>query len=428
MSEQQVTDQTKLKRYSRLLRERRKLQVVSYIAVILLGGILAREWYFPAAFMLIYFFLWLVRTKDDFSRLELGDRMYFMGYTFTLISLGYVLYDPTKYAGTLEAFYYFGTAVFTSILGLIIRSGLHLFHRNPEEQMDEVNAKISIVGEKVVADLDKFSETLNARISRFEQDLQQIQQSHQTILRDNIELFSRSTSQATREFGENVSQVLQTSLQSLNDYQTSLIADLTQTRETLQRQFNELTGTLIKEIEQIKNESKSTLQQFSKNHSEFAETLSNLTMLQKESISTVQKNLDLLTAKTSTTAESAMRILTTFTTTLSSQTEKAVKSSNQTYETLNAAFSDTLKLVQQLNGHVSDLKQKVSADGFLKPISESFDLLQQSVQRVSNASSRVLQLLKDLNQNAADAKEVARLIDEIRETIKAKLDAEFIRK
>lgn len=430
MNQQQLPlgQETKFKKSLFNLREKRRMQVATYMLVILVGGILARQWYYSTFLMLIYFFGWLGKTKDDFSRLELGDRMYFMGYTFTLISLGYVLYDPTKYAGTLEAFYYFGTAVFTSIVGLIIRSGLHLFHRNPEQQMDEINAKIGVVGEKVVADLDKFSETLNARISALEQELTRSQEKHQAILEDNLKLYSDSATEATQAFGKNISKVLERSIQSLDHYQTDLLNELSEKREALKNQFKELTGLLIKETEQTKGESKTILQEFSNNHAELSETLSKLSKLQKDSIAGLDKNLEMIAGKTSAAIEKATGTLETFVQSLNSQTEEAIKNSSKTYGALNDSFSNTLKLIQQLDEQVSGLKQRLSGDEIFKPISNSVAVLQDSIREVSSTSLRLLELLKSLRNNTNEVKELNNLTDEIRQTIKRKLDEGFNRK
>jgi ElaB/YqjD/DUF883 family membrane-anchored ribosome-binding protein len=439
MSEQQITEQTKVKRYSRLLRERRKLQVVSYIAVIILGGILAREWYFPATFMLIYFFLWLVRTKDDFSRLELGDRMYFMGYTFTLISLGYVLFDPIKHAGTLDAFYYFGTAIFTSIIGLIIRSGLHLFYRHPEQQVDEINAKITAVGDKIINDLEAFSHRLEsqfttlaegniAKINDWQASLASVIANQKAKINDLLTAMNNATTTSTERFLDQLSQNLQQLIQSLRDHQTTILQDLLNHQNLLQAEFTNLTSALTSQTKRTRDETQDTLSKLLANYKEVTQALESVSEIHKGSTTKLRENLQQVLKHTSTTIESLSGQVNKLLEDLHSKTDKAVRASASTYDAINSNLNNTKQLTEGLNSTVKGLLDAISQDSTAESIATLISQFGKNIQEANNASTTLTKVLQDISKTASDAQAVSTIVDDIRNTVKRKLDAEFIRK
>src|ERR1700674_4078729 len=86
----------------------------------------------PVATMLAYALLLYLarglRLRDD----QTGDNLYYMGFLFTLTSLGVSLYQFTATRAAEEIVQNFGVAISSTIAGIGLRVIFHQMRRDPE--------------------------------------------------------------------------------------------------------------------------------------------------------------------------------------------------------------------------------------------------------------------------------------------------------
>lgn len=107
-------------------------------------------------------------TKNAASRM-FGDSMYYMGFLFTLTSLAMALMryligeeGVNAEAGMQQMFHIFGSAVITTVLGLLIRTYYTQFNKEDSDDMDKLRADFS----QIINDLRENAEKLGAEVGK----------------------------------------------------------------------------------------------------------------------------------------------------------------------------------------------------------------------------------------------------------------------
>lgn len=133
-----------------------------YLLVLLLGtGSIFIEPYFPALAMGLYILYGQSQKRQHRSILDFADSVYYLGFTFTLISLAIGIYrldEPS--IGELNIVDLFGTAVITSIIGIIWRSLLLQFYKPSTELEDEVTNEVANKADELLNNLEKVNQVI----------------------------------------------------------------------------------------------------------------------------------------------------------------------------------------------------------------------------------------------------------------------------
>lgn len=167
-----------------------------FISVLVLGtaGILF-HWSVPVALMGLYLIFGLSLTKKQWNRQSFADSFYYMGFSFTLLSL-LVLLNPLKGNADLEpgkVLRYMGIALLTTVFGLIVRTVLVQFRKtimdqeeDAREEIEELSAKLrkqmttSIEGfENVALEIDS---TLNSSLEMVKGTLENYTKQGETLI------------------------------------------------------------------------------------------------------------------------------------------------------------------------------------------------------------------------------------------------------
>lgn len=101
------------------------------------GAHVAARFGIPVAIILIYAGFTVFRTRFRLRYDQAGDNCYYMGFIFTLVSLGVALYQIQAQAGlqtyVVEVIRDFGLALITTITGIIARVFLNQLREDPAD-------------------------------------------------------------------------------------------------------------------------------------------------------------------------------------------------------------------------------------------------------------------------------------------------------
>lgn len=130
----------------------------------------------PIALMLLYALLIVVgrrlRLRDD----QTGDNFYYMGFIFTLVSLGVSLYQYSGGGGIDEIVRNFGVAVGSTIAGIVLRILFNQVRRDPIEVEHTSRLELSEAARRVRREL----EGVQFEIAHFRRSsLQMIKEGHE---------------------------------------------------------------------------------------------------------------------------------------------------------------------------------------------------------------------------------------------------------
>lgn len=462
---QDAGGERKVKRRLRLLQQRRSGQVVSYVLVLIVGGILAKQWVFSTSLMIVYFIYWMMQTKDDYSRMELADRMYYLGYTFTLISLGWVLWDPSRYTSR-EAFQYFGTAVFTSILGLGLRSVIHLFYRSPEQQVDELNSRIAQIGDRVLGELNGFADNIALKVKELEQQIKESETKNRDVLThafenlsDTMTMTLHNASSGGVEDFKKWRQSLTLALQNYHNKVNALLSETISVADTQSKAFAEgvvinmreskeyIDTTLLQITKELRDHQtmmatqltdsikitvaastdiarllRESTEDLKNNQINIVRTMSNMMGLQNTSFSKIKEAFDQLVDRTSY----VLMMLAQNTDVIVRKVENVTDRTGKSVEEIAGAMTNNLNNINvhinQLSAKVEELQNTLPREEAFKTIDNALINLNQLISRAGLVAQTLNSLLAGFQKNLQEAKEIDGIIDELRDTIVNKLD------
>lgn len=182
----------------------------------------------PIAIMLVYaglsLFARFIRMRDD----QTGDNLYYMGFLFTLTSLGVALFNFTSDGGADTIVKNFGIAITSTIAGIALRVFFSQMRRDPVEVERASRLELSQASRKVRAELD----TIVIEMNHFRRSAQQsAQQGFDEIasilvagLKDYaseakapIELASENSGRAIERLSRTISDSLGATVQRMTD-------------------------------------------------------------------------------------------------------------------------------------------------------------------------------------------------------------------
>jgi hypothetical protein len=180
---------------------------VAYAVSVVAGGLPVFKspdlWWVPVLAMLLYLVLGYGKAVQEGIVFEFGDSFYYLGFTLSVASLLAML-DPFHWTARPQdpamVLRYFGLGLFTTLIGVIGRTVLQIFHRLPAETIEATNEKIEEQAWGYLETLKKVnSETRNilaTTLARLRQELEGNAQQFATALRDLNKAVKRAAEQA----------------------------------------------------------------------------------------------------------------------------------------------------------------------------------------------------------------------------------------
>ncbi|MGE0677199.1 hypothetical protein [Pseudolabrys sp.] len=196
----------------------------------------------PVAIMIAYAallgFARLFRLRDDQS----GDNLYYMGFLFTLTSLGVSLYQYSSLGSAEQIVQNFGIAIASTIAGIALRIFFNQMRRDPVEvehfarlELAEASRKVKRELESTVLEFAYFRRATQQSITDSLEEMKSILGEARTSftgqLKDFVENSSEPLEQASRKSGDTIDGLSTRITKTLNDIssrladQSRLIAD-----------------------------------------------------------------------------------------------------------------------------------------------------------------------------------------------------------
>ena len=193
--------------------------------------------------MLIYvaitYYLGKLKLRAD----QVGDNCYYLGFLYTLASLGYSLHAFSSYSRDLDAvssiIANFGIAIFTTIFGIALRVLLHQMRVDPADVEQEARLSLAGAALRVRAELDEMVMHLNSFRAATQQSI--------------AEAFADITSKtnSTLSTGTNsVNAAVQNAAENLDKTLTKFAEDSARLEENSTK-LNRVIDTLVEKIDSI---------------------------------------------------------------------------------------------------------------------------------------------------------------------------------
>jgi hypothetical protein len=173
----------------------------------------------PVALMLVYSGIALMTKRYRIREDRVGDNVYYLGFLFTLVSLGYALhvYSPDG-AGASEIITNFGIALATTIVGLALRVFFNQMREDPVEYEREARLSLAEASSALRAQLFNISTDVasfkRAMLQSTEEGMTEVANSVRTSMDANVKRFA--------EAAEDVVGKIQTAFEAFSDHSQKL--------------------------------------------------------------------------------------------------------------------------------------------------------------------------------------------------------------
>ncbi|UVC08961.1 hypothetical protein IHQ71_28255 [Rhizobium sp. TH2] len=212
----------------------------------------------PIALMLTYFTIAFVAQGLRLHNEQAGDNLYYMGFLFTLSSLGVSLY---RFAGDVsieDIVQNFGIAVTSTIVGITLRILFNQMRRDPLDIERQARTELSDMARKVRAEFDSsarefstYRRTSNQMLSEgFGEIAEQAEKNGEAILK-MLEMLSTESVKPIQEAATKMASILDATNKVLEE-RTRATAYLAETAsEKLESASDKLSGILVKFGERV---------------------------------------------------------------------------------------------------------------------------------------------------------------------------------
>lgn len=195
---------------------------------------------FPLSLMILYAGIALATKRYRIREDRVGDNMYYLGFLFTLVSLGYALYVYDPYGSGVETIITnFGIAISTTILGLAGRVFFNQMREDPVEYEKEARYALAEASGALRSQLGEIS----IDVSVFKRKLVQIMEEGVVDISNSAKTSMAETVQKVSSSSDEVLRSIQVAFQAFTDHSTNLNEAASKNVKALQ--------SLFKRIEQI---------------------------------------------------------------------------------------------------------------------------------------------------------------------------------
>lgn len=217
----------------------------------------------PLVLMAIYFVASLAFAGFRLQNEQAGDNLYYMGFLFTLSSLGVSLYLFAGETSIDTIVRNFGIAVTSTIAGITLRILFNQMRRDPMDIERSVRHELSEMTRKVRAELDSSAREFSnyRRVSNqmlaegFEEITRQAERNGDEI-RKMMEALSREAIKPIQDAADKLTSIIESHNRVMNDRSDDAAARLTETTEKLSGiidRFGDTVETVGKRLEGIRS-------------------------------------------------------------------------------------------------------------------------------------------------------------------------------
>ncbi|UAY04236.1 methyl-accepting chemotaxis protein [Ensifer adhaerens] len=219
----------------------------------------------PIVLMLVYLVLNLLpglRVRSE----QAGDNLYYMGFIFTLASLGISLYKFTGEASIEDVVRNFGIAIVSTITGIALRIFYNQMRRDPADIETAVRVELAEMTRRVRTELDtsalefsSYRRTSNQMLSEgFEEIARQAQRNGEAV-RASIEAMSVKATQTIQETSEK----LLATLEKTHAQLAELADKNVKTVERVAEQVDKSVGQVVQRADALSSTMESLTAKFS---------------------------------------------------------------------------------------------------------------------------------------------------------------------
>ncbi len=312
------------------------------------------------SFMATYFLI----NMSDFAGLKLrydhlGDNLYYLGFVYTLGTLGYTLF---KFNGDVDNIYgvvsSFGIALSSTVLGVVLRIVAHQLHVDPHEVEDAVRSDLADLTSRLRGALDIVVRDMTIFGDETRQVISELQTEVSNDIRKNVETLVAASTRVVESvdrsfevFTENTTKVNQ-----LSDKTVQVLAALVQKIEEIHAPADIIERNLIPATAQIV-EIVALMRTVSHQVTEQAESLEKVTEAMNASITTVHEQVHTISgaanqqeiANRVTLAANALRDMTQSVTAIRDQMQNLVVSEHKAVSELREEYGRSISNIREHN-------------------------------------------------------------------------------
>ncbi|MDW9450906.1 methyl-accepting chemotaxis protein [Sinorhizobium meliloti] len=200
----------------------------------------------PIVLMLIYLTLNMLpglRVRSE----QAGDNLYYMGFIFTLASLGISLYKFTGEASIDDVVRNFGIAIVSTITGIALRIFYNQMRRDPADIETAVRIELAEMTRRVRTELDtsalefsSYRRTSNQMLSEGFEEIARQAQRNGELVRASIEAMSMKATQTLQETSEKLIATLDKAHGHLAELAVKNVSTVAQVAEQMDRSVGEV--------------------------------------------------------------------------------------------------------------------------------------------------------------------------------------------
>ncbi|WP_245414459.1 methyl-accepting chemotaxis protein [Mycoplana dimorpha] len=195
----------------------------------------------PLAMMAIYFTISFIAAGLSLHNEQAGDNLYYMGFLFTLTSLGVSLYQFTGQASIEDVVRNFGVAISSTIAGISLRILFNQMRRDPTDIERTVRYDLAEMTRRVRTELDtsamEFSSYRRTShqmlVEGFEEIARQAEKSGEAV-RTSIEAMALQATRSIQDASDKLTSTLDSTHQQIIDYAARNAETVAQMSEKLQ--------------------------------------------------------------------------------------------------------------------------------------------------------------------------------------------------
>jgi len=259
----------------------------------------------PSAVVVIYAFIIFSKGRNVLNQDQLGDSVYYIGFTLTLFALIFALYDMSKDLAAEVIIPKFAIALTTTIVGILIRIVKTQFDPSQEDLNEMSERVLSDTAFSLKTQLDVSIDTFKGFVDELSRKTSESLEKNSielsTFLKENTEEFSKSSKKVI----QNINSASDTFIQKSNSLDQAL-ESLNSTTESFNQNLNVLNSALtqsnpakeISNLQDVINSMSSSMQSYASDFSKIrglvSEDLKEISANKKEIFKTIEESQEAL--------------------------------------------------------------------------------------------------------------------------------------
>lgn len=366
----------------------------------------------PVGLVLLYFFSTSKVKNTDLSKSKIGDSCYFLGFSFTLVSLAAALLhlgNQEAAVNTRAIVGSFGAALATTLTGLLCRLYLTTLSSSFQSSKDKLEEEIESAMSTFSLQLQILVDEVNTGITAIGRQIGdtnlELNKSYKGQMQDNI----KSISGAISNFSERLDEVEISKdmvVKPINIAMSSLIENLNKQSTDMLDMYKDIAAGTSQLSDQI-NKSNNLVNEYIKNFSdEFAK-------ISEEQVSVFKNTLGGVTESFESNVSNIGNVKTNLTDSIDAELRKLkellssvseiTKANNETMLKTNEINQSASKVLESMSEKIPQIV--VNFEKSAEPISRSskdMDILSSSILSFKDNLSETQNILQEFNVEAVD--------------------------